>query len=262
MTSSLRERAANAGAPQQKPANAPVSAQPSAGAPLDDIDYSTNPISDAQMVPVHVAWSRVMADVQSVAKKDQRADVGGRYSFRGVDTVVNAVGPALRRHGVVMLPTKIVSSEYRESRTSKGNTMQEVVLTIEWTVIGPAGDQLPTFQSIGQATDTQDKGSSKASSVAQRVAMLTALHIPTQDPDIDKGHDRGERPVPRAADYVSEVKHEHTSASRLRQIHKELATHNLLNVPVKNENGDEEPIGAMVVRIGAERAKADGPVSS
>jgi hypothetical protein len=270
MTSSLRDRAANAGSvspannqPQQaaQPAQV-VPAQPHPAVPLEDIDYSQNPIQDAQGVPVHVAFSRVMADVQSVHKKDQRSDVGGRYNFRGVDRVVNAVGPALRRHGVLMLPTKIASVEFNESKTSKGNTMQEVVMTVQWTVIGPMGDMLPVFESIGQATDTQDKGASKAASVAQRVAMLTALHIPTEDPEVDKGHERGERPVPKAADYVREVAHPNTSASRLRQIHKELGTHGLLAVPVQNELGAEETIGAMVVRIGAERAKGDGQVST
>lgn len=257
LTQTLRERATQpqSTAPSQQPA-VEVPERPTIQvAPLPDISYDNNPIATVEQVPVHVAWSRVMADVQSVGKTDKRDDFGGRYNFRGVDTVVNAVGPALRRHGVVMLPTKVHDPEFRETKTSKGNTMQEVTLKVEWTVIGPMGDQLPPFESIGQATDTQDKGASKASSVAQRVAMLTALHIPTRDPDVDRGHERGERPVPRASDYVDDITNPRTSKSRLRQIWQELGRHGLLSSIVTNEVGDEETIGKMVERISAERSQ-------
>lgn len=260
MTSTLRQRAAQQTWP---PADAETSEAQQAPeqptmvtAPLEAIDYDSNEIRDADTVPVHIAWSRVMADVQSIAKKDQRADSGGRYDFRGVDRVVNAVGPALRRHGVLMLPTKIVSAEHRESRTANGKTMQECILIVQWTVIGPNGDQLPPFESVGQATDTQDKGSAKASSVAQRVAMLTALHVPTQDPDIDRGHERGERPLPKPADYRDEITDPRTSMARLKQIRAELRQHNLGAVLQVNESGDDEPLLEMRDRIAKARFEA------
>lgn len=223
-------------------------------APLPDVNYDGNAITDADEVPVHKAWARVMSDVQSISKADKRDDNGGRYSFRGVDRVINAVGPALRRHGVLVLPTRIVSHDYAETKTSRGNTMQECTVTVEWTVFGPAGDTLPPLQSVGQATDTQDKATAKAMSVAQRVLYLTALQIPTQDPDVDRGHERGERPLPKAADYRDEILHPATSVGRLRAISGELRRHGLDGVVVVNETGDDESLGALLVRIGTERA--------
>jgi hypothetical protein len=227
-------------------------------APLDDVDYSGNAIADAEQVPVHVAWARVMADVQSISKADRRDDVGGRYNFRGVDRVVNAVGPALRRHGVLVLPTRIVSTEYGEARTSKGTVMQECKVVVEWTVRGPKGDDLPVLHSAGQATDTQDKATSKAISVAQRVLFLTSLQIPTQDPEVDRGHERGERPVPRASDYRDEIADPNTSLARLRQIRGELNRHGLAGTMVVNENGDDEQLLKMCVRVGTQRSEAGG----
>jgi hypothetical protein len=256
VASDLRTRAA-----QQRPSEASaatVEAAPDRAsvelAPLPDVSYDDNAITDAEQVPVHVAWARVMADVQSISKADRRDDVGGRYNFRGVDRVINAVGPALRRHGVLVLPARIVSHEYRETRTSGGKAMDDCTVTVEWMIVGPAGDLLPPVQSAGQANDTGDKATAKAMSVAQRVLFLAALQIPTQDPDVDRGHERGERPTPKPADYRDEILDPNTSVGRLRAIRAELHQHNLTGRTVVNEVGDDEALGAMVVRIGTERA--------
>lgn len=225
---------------------------------LEDVDYTGNTIVDADQVPVHIAWARVMADVQSITKADRRDDVGGRYNFRGVDRVVNAVGPALRRHGVLVLPTEIVSIDYREARTAKGNAMQDCTVRVRWTVVGPAGDALPPLESAGQATDTQDKATSKAISVAQRVLFLASLQIPTQDPDVDRGHERGERPLPRATDYRDEIVSPRVSVGRLRQIRAELNQHNLTRTIVTNEVGEDEELLKLCARIGGQRAAETG----
>lgn len=255
---SLRERATAAAAGETWQEGGPAGPTRPAitSAPLEDISYDSNPILDAQTVPVHVAWARVMADVQSIAKGDQRADTGGRYVFRGVDRVVNAVGPALRRHGVLVLPTRILEVEYRESRTTNNKIMQDIAVRVQWTIVGPAGDSLPPVESAGQATDTSDKGTAKAVSVAQRVLFLTALHIPTQDPDVDRGHERGERPGPTPNEYRDEIADPRTSLSRLRQIRGELRQHNVGGAVVVNEVGDDEPVLSMCERIGKQRSEA------
>lgn len=252
---SLRERAA-AAAGEVPAGDVPV--RPNIiSPPLEDISYDSNPITDAQTVPVHVAWARVMADVQSVGKADRRDDPGGHYNFRGVDRIVNAVGPALRRHGVLLLPIQVYDIEYREARTAKGTPMQDCTLKVRWMVVGPEGDTLPApLESAGQATDTQDKATSKATSVAQRVLFLTALHIPTQDPDVDRGHERGERPGPTPNEYRDEISDPRTSLGRLRQIRSELRQHNLGGAVVVNEVGDDEPVLAMCERIGLQRREA------
>ena len=48
---------------------------------------------------VHEALSKVMGEVQSV-RKDGR-NQAQKFNFRGIDSVVNAVGPALRKHGEI-----------------------------------------------------------------------------------------------------------------------------------------------------------------
>jgi hypothetical protein len=236
-----------------KPATVRRGSDKNAVEPLEDIEY-TGPIAEVPQVPVHVAYARVMADVQSVGKADRRDDVGGRYNFRGVDRVVNAVGPALRRHGVVVIPVRVFDVDYKETKTSGGKVMQECTLKVEWAVIGPMGDELPvSLQSAGQANDTSDKATAKAMSVAQRVLFLTGLHIPTQDPTIDQGHDRGEQPRPDPNAYRDEAVDPATSLGRLRQMRTEVARHGLAGALVINGEGDEEQLLALIDRTGKER---------
>lgn len=131
------------------------------------------------------ALAKVMGDVQAVGKGD-RADLGnGRgYSFRGVDAVVNAVGPSLREHGVIVLP-RVLDKQYREYATRNGGQMHEAIIEVEYTFVGPDASKL-VCSAVGEASDSGDKATPKAMSVAYRTALLQALCIPTDEPDPDE----------------------------------------------------------------------------
>ena len=62
--------------------------------------------------------------------------------------------------------------------------MDGVTVVVEYTVTGPAGDQI-TAAAAGQASDSGDKAVPKAMSVAFRTVLLQALCIPTDEPDPD-----------------------------------------------------------------------------
>ena len=158
--------------------------------------------ADGQTLPtVQAAVSAVMADVRAVAKKDRNTSQGGGFLFRGIDAVVNAVGPALRTHGVVVTP-HLDQIERREGRTSKGGTLNYVAVVVTYTFTGPAGDTM-TATVPGEAFDSGDKATAKAMSVAFRTCLLQALTLPTDeaDPDADvydatAYHNTPRRPAP------------------------------------------------------------------
>lgn len=127
------------------------------------------------------ALSAVMADVGAVAKTDRNGSQG--WNFRGVDAVVNAVSPALRRHGVVVLPS-VLTHEVSTVQTSGGKPMQSVRVRVSYTFYGPQGDSLDAC-SVGEAFDSGDKATAKAMSVALRTCLLQALMLPTDDLDPD-----------------------------------------------------------------------------
>lgn len=131
---------------------------------------------------VHEAINAVMKDVQAVAKTERNSAQG--FVFRGIDAVVNTVGPALRKHGVIIAPTAI-DANYRDVEVGRNRTrMQEVTITATYTVWGPEGDSFVT-QVAAESMDAGDKGTAKAHSVAYRTLLLQLLCIPTDEPDPD-----------------------------------------------------------------------------
>jgi hypothetical protein len=131
---------------------------------------------------VHEALADVMEEVRSVAKSERNTHQN--YNFRGIDAVVNAVGPALRKHRVVIIPSVL---DYRSESVAvgKNNTqMRLVTVTVEYKFVGPEGDCLSAV-SVGESMDSGDKATPKAMSVALRTCMLQALMLPTDEPDPD-----------------------------------------------------------------------------
>lgn len=131
-------------------------------------------MSEEKNPTVVEAMTAAMRDVRSVKKSDTNSHF--KFNFRGIDTVLDAVGPAFRSHGVVVTP-ELQSIDFRDS--SKG---AHVVVVVKYVFTGPAGDSIVAVVP-GEAMDQQDKASSKAMSVAFRTALIQALAIPTGEPD-------------------------------------------------------------------------------
>ncbi len=135
--------------------------------------------------PVHVAWSNAMGDLTAI-RKGEVTTGGSRYNFRGVDTTMNAVGPVLRTHGLMVIP-KVREAKHRDFTSGQKNTtMHEAIVTVDYTIYGPAGDTMEGG-SIGEAADASDKATAQAMSVAYRIFLLQAMTMPTGDPDPDMG---------------------------------------------------------------------------
>lgn len=136
------------------------------------------------------ALAAVMEDVREVGKDGFHDAPGAKFKFRGIDAVVNAVGPALRRHRVVVVP-QLVSIDHRDVQTSGGKNARETCVVVRYVWTGPDGSTLETSVP-GEAMDNGDKGTAKAMSVAFRIALLQALCLPTDDADPDNAtYERG-----------------------------------------------------------------------
>jgi hypothetical protein len=152
-------------------------------------------------VTVYEAISRVMADVREVGKGDEKkAGKGGdaAYKFRGVDRVMNAVGPAMRAHGVICVPHKVKTYDYLTVTVGKYDSkMASVRVKVIYRWFGPTGDHIDT-EVVGEAFDSGDKATAKAMSVAYRTLLIQALTLPTgdQDPDETNYHRAEHDPTP------------------------------------------------------------------
>jgi hypothetical protein len=228
---------------------------PRASAP----DVEDSPIAAELDVPVHIAWSRVMGEVQWIGKTG-RAD---KYNFRGIDAVRNAVGPALRKHGVMVFPVS-TTAEYSTVSRSGGGLMTYCRATVNFAVFGPRGDRLGgdsfTIETMGEAFDTGDKSSMKAQSVAERTMYVAGLAIPTDQPAMDPEHgtqyELGEPKAPSAEEYAAAILDDTVSIQRLQQIKAELTSNRALGVTEVEPPGmDKVRLIDLVQRVGAARTR-------
>ena len=143
---------------------------------------------------VHAALVAVMRDVQALGKHQRNNSPGGNYNFRGVDAVMNAVGPALREHSLAVIAS-CRSSEHGEILVGRDRRpMGHARVVMEYTLVGPDGSTL-TGSAPGEAFDSGDKATAKACSVAYRTWLLQTLCLPTDEPDPDAStHERSFSP--------------------------------------------------------------------
>lgn len=143
---------------------------------------------------IHEALAEVMRSVPAVRKEDRNSSQN--FNFRGIDATLNAVGPALRKHGVIVQPKVLDHTSEVVTVGRNATQMRSVVVLVDYTFIGPEGDSLSSVVP-GEAMDSGDKAYSKAMSVALRTALLQTLALPTdeRDPDADS-HERTAPPTP------------------------------------------------------------------
>ena len=139
-------------------------------------------MTDTTALPIAQAMSAIMKEVGAIAKKDKNQAQG--FNFRGIDSVVNAVSPALQKYGVIVVPS-VEDYEYATVEIGRNRTaMGHVKVKVTYTFIGANGDSIKATV-VGEAMDAGDKATAKAMSVAFRTALLQALSLPTDEPDPD-----------------------------------------------------------------------------
>ena len=195
------------------------------------------------MTTIQACLVAVMGEVTAVGKNDKNTHQG--FNFRGIDAVVNAVGPALRKHHVVVMP-EVVDYTYGEIEIGKDRKLTgHAKVKVRYSFYGPEGDALTTTV-VAESMDSGDKATAKAMSVAFRTALLQALCLPTNEPDPDAStYERAEpkpragkpKPVKAAVDVLPvEVSgpwmnriHQCTNADELREVWKELNGEGILD---------------------------------
>lgn len=159
----------------------------------------------------HEAWMAVMEDVRAI-RKGETTSGGSKFNFRGVDTVMNEVGPIFRRHGVSCVPIDVEAKHRDFQSGQKSTTMHEAIVTVRYRVTGPDGSTFDGM-SIGESSDASDKATSQAMSVALRTFLLQGLTMPTDE--VDPDHNEVDRaPIARKSEEQAAPKPEFTDEER------------------------------------------------
>lgn len=134
------------------------------------------------MTTVQEAITNVMAEVGAVGKGEQNRQQG--FNFRGIDATVNALSPAMRRHGVTVRPCEVHNVTYEAFQSKNGGRLTSCRVIVSYAFRGPDGDEIVSTVAA-ESMDSGDKGTAKAMSVAFRIALLQTFALPTQETDPD-----------------------------------------------------------------------------
>lgn len=134
------------------------------------------------MAEIYKRMSSVMKDIGSVSK-DQKNTAQG-FKFRGIDQFVNALYPALTKHGVFMTP-RVVSNVYEikevERSSGKKGIDKHVSLMVEYDFFAEDGSKVTVGPIAAEGVDSGDKATNKALSAALKYALIQTFSIPTED---------------------------------------------------------------------------------
>lgn len=134
------------------------------------------------MSQIYAKMSEVMKDIGSV-KKDQKNQAQG-FKFRGVDQFVNALYPALTKHGVFMAPRCVSNTqEIKEVERSSGKkgVDKHVVILMEYDFFAADGSKVTIGPIPAEGVDSGDKATNKALSAALKYALIQTFSVPTED---------------------------------------------------------------------------------
>lgn len=126
---------------------------------------------------IYKAISAVLSDVGAVGKDGQ--NTFDKYKYRSIDAVMNAMHPAMAKHGVFVTPEVLEQS--REERSSKnGGLLIYSITKVKYTFYTEDGSSV-TATVIGEGMDKGDKSMNKAMSAAFKYALFQVFCIPTEE---------------------------------------------------------------------------------
>jgi len=157
--------------PEQKNTDSPAAGEPAPNSigPLDERSIQQRMVS-------------ILAALPAIGKDTRNPQQG--FMFRSHDAVLNALNPLLARHGVFVVPD-VIERLSSQRQTARGGIMYEVNLHVRFVFYGAAGDSLEA-STWGEGTDSGDKATNKAMTMAFKNVLNQAFAISTQefgDPD-------------------------------------------------------------------------------
>lgn len=99
------------------------------------------------------------------------------YPFRRFDDLVGVANKLLAKHGVAFVPNRITVVENNAYERERGRLFK-VTIIIEYLVQSAETDEKWTVSAIGCGTDTLDKATAKAMTMAYKSAIGQTFHVP------------------------------------------------------------------------------------
>jgi hypothetical protein len=124
----------------------------------------------------------VMREIGVVGKNQKNTAQG--FRFRGIDDMINALHPALTKHGVFMAP-RCVSEEHEikevQRSSGKAGVDKHVTILMEYDFFAEDGSKVTIGPIPAEGLDSGDKATNKALSAALKYALIQTFSVPTED---------------------------------------------------------------------------------
>jgi len=131
---------------------------------------------------IYKKMASVMQEIGPVTK-DQK-NIAQGFKFRGIDQFVNALHPALVKHGVFMAPRATsYTQELKEVQRSSGKNGidKHVSIMMEYDFFAEDGSKVTIGPIPAEGLDSGDKATNKALSAALKYALIQTFAVPTED---------------------------------------------------------------------------------
>ena len=129
------------------------------------------------MALIHEKICEVMNECGSVAKNDTNPQQ--KYKYRGIDAVMNALNPAMRKAKLFVVP-KVQELKREERAGRNGGCLIYSIVSVLYTFYAEDGSSLECIVQ-GEAMDSGDKSINKAMSAAFKYACFQTFCIPTEE---------------------------------------------------------------------------------
>lgn len=157
---------------------------------------------------IYKAITDIMNEIGVVGKTSKNTQQG--FMYRGIDSVMNAINPALVKHKVFIVP-EVLEQIREERQSSRGGTLLYSICKMKYTFYADDGSNISAVV-VGEGMDSGDKATNKAMSIAFKYACFQVFCIPTEemiDPDAEV-HDVAHIPQVKkiGADEIANIKEE------------------------------------------------------
>ena len=141
-------------------------------------------MAEKKVMNIYETITAVMNEIGAVGKNSKNQQQG--FMFRGIDAVMNALNPAMKKFGLFVVP-EILEQTREERTTQKGGLLIYSICRIKYTFYAQDGSNISAIV-VGEGMDSGDKATNKAMSIAFKYACFQVFCIPTEemcDPDAE-----------------------------------------------------------------------------
>jgi hypothetical protein len=152
-------------------------------------------MSEVQHANVYEAFAAAFCEVGYVQRTGRITSGPAQYRYAGEAEFIAEIRPALAKHGLFLIPSRVVSRETTEGATRSGAASFTTRLTMAYTIYHESGGDSIHIETAGEGADTGDKDMPKAMTNAYKYALRQAFCIETGDDPDDTPSEQYERPA-------------------------------------------------------------------